>query len=120
MICVRLRQELPVPYALLQIAPSTGLKENGLTHAIEGGMRTSISILLLTLTAATATILFAQQPGAKDDIKDAGKDIKDAGKSTGKAAKKTGRAVKKTTKKAVNKSADKVEEGADKVKSKTQ
>jgi hypothetical protein len=54
-----------------------------------------------------------QQPGAKQDMKDAGSDTKDA-------AKKTGHAVKKGTKKAAHKTAEKTKEGADKVEDKTQ
>ena len=53
------------------------------------------------------------EPGATQDMKEAGHDVKQA-------AKKTGSAVEKTTKKGVHKSADEVKKGAAKVEGKTE
>jgi predicted small secreted protein len=55
---------------------------------------------------------YAQNTGAKQDIKGAGHDVKQA-------AKKTGKAVKKGTKKVTNKVAKKTRQGAAKVEDKT-
>jgi hypothetical protein len=55
---------------------------------------------------------YAQNTGAKQDIKDAGKSVK-------KATKKTGKAVKKVTKKVTNKVAKETRKGAAKVEDKT-
>ena len=64
------------------------------------------------------------EPGATQDMKEAGHDVKQAAKKTGsaveKTAKKTGSAVEKTTKKGVHKSADEVKKGAAKVEGKTE
>lgn len=69
-------------------------------------------VALAAALSLTAGLTFAQNTGAKEDIKE-------AGRSTKRAAKKTGSAVKKGTKKAVNKSAEGVEKGANAVKDKT-
>jgi hypothetical protein len=55
---------------------------------------------------------YAQNSGAKQDIKEAGQDVK-------KATKKTGKAIKKVTKKVTNKAAKKTRQGAAKVEDKT-
>ncbi len=68
----------------------------------------AISLLLLTSIGAS----FAQDYGAKEDAKEAGRDVKHA-------AKKTGSAVKKGTKKATHKVAKKTRQGAEKVEEKT-
>jgi hypothetical protein len=55
---------------------------------------------------------YAQNTGAKQDIKEAGHDVKQA-------TKKTGKAVKKGTKKATHKAAKKTRQGAATVEDKT-
>jgi hypothetical protein len=77
-------------------------------------LNSALRIVAATLLAAGAGLsAYAQESGAKEDIKD-------AGRSTKRAVKKTGSATKKAAKKATNATAKTVEKGAEKVKEKTQ
>jgi hypothetical protein len=90
------------------------------THMRRIALRVFLSMILV---AGTSALSFSQDPGPKQDMKNAGHEAKDAAKDTGRAtksaAKKTGHAVKRGTKKAAHKTATKTRQGAEKVEDKT-
>ena len=71
-----------------------------------------VSLTWAPAFALSQTPTTSQDPGLKQDAKDAGHEVK-------KAAEDTGHAVKKNTKKAANKTAQKTDQGAQKVEDKT-
>jgi hypothetical protein len=63
-------------------------------------MRRFISALAIATLCATGSIAYAQDSGAKTEVKKAGTATKEAGKDTADAAKHVGKATVKGTKKA--------------------
>ena len=110
--------------------PSSNIKSQSLniysnqsearTHMRGIAQRVFLSVLLL---AGISAFSFSQDPGPKQDMKNAGHETKEAAKDTGRAtksgAKKTGHAIKRGSKKAAHKTASKTREGAEKVEDKT-